>query len=155
MVDVISIFDSLVRVEIRLWNDLESRLQHELGITLTFAQFLSFIARQGPCRVSDLADDLGITHSGTSRIVDRMEREGLAERASNPDDRRSSLIALTPRGVEVQIRADAVVRAALEERLAARLDPAQLGALEVGLAALRDSTADLRPAPAGDVTGRP
>jgi DNA-binding MarR family transcriptional regulator len=137
MADLISLFDSLVRVEIRLWNDVEARLQSELGISLTFAEFLSFTGKRGQCRVSDLADDLGVTHSGASRIVDRMEAEGLVARTSNPDDRRSSLISLTNRGIEVRAQAEDLMRGALQELLGSHLGEEQLDALAEILGGIR------------------
>ena len=43
----------------------------------------------------DLSDDIGITVGAASKLVDRLERDGLVSKGPNPADRRSSLIALT------------------------------------------------------------
>jgi DNA-binding MarR family transcriptional regulator len=50
------------------------------------------------CRVYDIASDLGITTGGTSKLVDRIEASGYCRRLPNPEDRRSSLLELTPEG---------------------------------------------------------
>jgi DNA-binding MarR family transcriptional regulator len=55
----------------------------------------------GQARVQDLSDDIGITVGAASKLVDRLERGGLAVRSPNPVDRRSSLISLTVPGRQV------------------------------------------------------
>jgi DNA-binding MarR family transcriptional regulator len=47
--------------------------------------------------VDRLADVLGLTSSGTVRLVDRLEAAGLVRRRAGPDGR-STLVALTPAG---------------------------------------------------------
>jgi MarR family transcriptional regulator, transcriptional regulator for hemolysin len=46
-----------------------------------------------------------------SRMIDRLERDGLVERRADPDDRRASRIALTGAGRDVARRGGAVVGA--------------------------------------------
>lgn len=41
---------------------------------------------------------VGITVGAASKLVDRLERAGFASRSPNPDNRRSSLVALTTEG---------------------------------------------------------
>jgi hypothetical protein len=47
--------------------------------------------------VFDIAEELSLTVGGTSKLVDRIEAAGHCVRRANPDDRRSSIIELTPR----------------------------------------------------------
>ena len=42
-----------------------------------------------------------LTSSGTTKRLDKLEREGLIEREIDPGDRRGTLIALTPAGREL------------------------------------------------------
>lgn len=49
-----------------------------------------------------LADEWGTDASNATWVVDRLERKGLAERRTPPEDRRVKLVVLTPRGVEVR-----------------------------------------------------
>jgi DNA-binding MarR family transcriptional regulator len=51
--------------------------------------------------VSAVSDGLLNRASDTTRLVDRLERAGLAERLPNPDDRRSVLVRATTRGQRV------------------------------------------------------
>lgn len=49
-------------------------------------------------RQVEIAERILISNSGLSRLVDRIERAGLIERISCPDDRRSIFVAITPEG---------------------------------------------------------
>jgi DNA-binding MarR family transcriptional regulator len=54
----------------------------------------------GPMRPSALSGVLDTGASYVSKIVRRLESEGLVERTSDPTDRRATLITLTPEGEE-------------------------------------------------------
>ncbi|WP_240777793.1 MarR family winged helix-turn-helix transcriptional regulator [Nonomuraea basaltis] len=51
-------------------------------------------------RMSDLAAQTGLSTSGVTRVVDRLEREGLVTRKACASDRRASYAALTDAGRE-------------------------------------------------------
>ncbi len=73
---------------------------------------------------SELYSVLERSSGGMTKILKRLEAQGFVKRTPDPDDRRSSLVWLTPEGLEVQDRA---FRAYLEETesLLAPLSPAQ------------------------------
>lgn len=52
-------------------------------------------------RQVDLAEQILLSNSGISRLVDRMEQDGLVERASCPTDRRSFFVQLTDAGTDL------------------------------------------------------
>ena len=79
------------------------------------------IARTPRCRVQDIATELNITVGGTSKIVDRIEAAGHCARRANPDDRRSSIVELTPAGRRLLARAAGAVEDELRGRLGAAL----------------------------------
>jgi MarR family transcriptional regulator, organic hydroperoxide resistance regulator len=83
-------------------------------------EFMQVIARTPDCRVQDIATELSITVGGTSKIVDRIEAAGQCARRANPDDRRSSIVELTPAGKRMLAKASASV----EDELRRRLGPA-------------------------------
>jgi DNA-binding MarR family transcriptional regulator len=90
----------LIRLEIVLWERIDARLREKHDLPLSFFESLDFIfrSRENGLRVGDLAQALGLTVGGTSKLVDRIERAGLIRREPDPDDRRASRVALTPTG---------------------------------------------------------
>jgi DNA-binding MarR family transcriptional regulator len=90
----------LIRLEIALWDRVDTRLQESHELPLAFFEPLLLISRApgGSMRVGDLARALRITVGGTSKLVDRIERAGLIARQPDPDDRRASRVALTTAG---------------------------------------------------------
>jgi len=92
----------------------------------------------GSLRMTDLAAQTQLTTSGITRVVDRLERDGLVERRACPTDRRGSFAQITSAGVA---RLDAVLPGHLEliERwLTSRLDQGELDTLLTLLRRVRD-----------------
>jgi MarR family transcriptional regulator, organic hydroperoxide resistance regulator len=98
MSDLRQVFNDLIRFEIELWNAVDARLKREFDLPLTHFEPMSVMDRLPVCRVYDIATELGITTGGTSKLVDRIEAAGYCRRLPNPEDRRSSLLELTPEG---------------------------------------------------------
>ena len=93
------LFDVLVRYEIALWNAVDQELARQKLISLAHLHALRVVDRyHGQARVQEVSDDIGITVGAASKLVDRLERAGLAVRSPNPDNRRSSLVGLTADG---------------------------------------------------------
>lgn len=61
-------------------------------------QTLRHLLAWGPMRPTALAEALGTGASYISKIVGRLERDGLVRRSSDPSDRRANLISLTEAG---------------------------------------------------------
>jgi DNA-binding MarR family transcriptional regulator len=126
------LFSDVVRLEIELWDAVDRRLRETPGISMGDFDVMQVVARTASCRVYDIAEQLSITVGGTSKAVDRLERRGHVARRSNPGDRRSSIIELTPEGAEALAGAGVVVDDELQLRLGAVLSTeslAQLGSL--------------------------
>ncbi len=68
-------------------------------------------------RMQELAELLPLTKSGLTRLIDRVERAGLARREVCPSDRRGTFAAITAEGREALKRADEVHERVLHERL--------------------------------------
>lgn len=102
------LFDDLIRFETELWSAIDERLVADVGLPLSWFEPMTVIDRNEVCRVNDIAEALSITVGGTSKLVDRLETAGLCVRRPNPDDRRSSLISLTPSGEQRLADADIV-----------------------------------------------
>jgi DNA-binding MarR family transcriptional regulator len=137
MTDLTTVFDNLVRFQIELWNQVDARLNDDLGIALGQFEGMRAIARDEGRRVYDVAEELVITVGGASKLVDRIQANGFCERLSNPDDRRSSLLKLTPAGERMLARATTAVDDELKLRLGDRMSRAELDHLASTLASLR------------------
>lgn len=80
----------------RLERDLEDAggvTLSELDVLLTLGQ-----APEATLRLSDLAARVLLTKSGITRLVDRLEQDGLVERRACPSDRRGQNAVLTGAG---------------------------------------------------------
>jgi DNA-binding MarR family transcriptional regulator len=109
-------FDVLVRYEVALWNAVDRELGRQGKIGLGQLHALRVMGRyRGQARVQDLSSDIGITVGAASKLVDRLERDGLASRSPNPANRRSSLIALTAAGQQALASAMDVYRGAVAQ----------------------------------------
>lgn len=119
MAELRQLFNDLVHFENELSEGVERRLRAECDLPLTHFEPMSVIYRLGPCRVYDIALELGITSGGASKLVDRIEANGHCQRRPNPGDRRSSLLELTPDGRALVVRAGAALDDELERRFGA------------------------------------
>ncbi|CAG6396967.1 MarR family transcriptional regulator [Streptomyces cocklensis] len=113
MTYVTQVFTDLVRVETRLYNAVNARLQTELGLGLGQFEFMAIIDRVPGCRVLDIAREVAITVGATSKAVDRLEAAGWCVRSAHPQDRRSSVLGLTAEGAALLERSRPVVEAEL------------------------------------------
>ncbi|MGW1345228.1 MarR family winged helix-turn-helix transcriptional regulator [Kribbella sp. NPDC002412] len=145
MTDLTALFTDLVRLETRLYNVLDARLKAEHDLPLGQFEFLRFIATRGSARVYDLAHEMAITVGATSKAVDRLESAGRVRRTANPDDRRSSLVTLTPEGERILAAAGPTVEAELQTWVGSILPAEVLDNLAVSLSMLRQrAEADAR-----------
>jgi len=135
--DLRRLFNDLIRFEIELWNAVDARLKSEFGLPLTHFEPMSVIDRVPRCRVYDIATELGITTGGTSKLVDRIEASGYCRRLPNPDDRRSSLLELTPDGRRVLAEAGVAFDEELQRWLGAAVPERTLRQFAATLARLR------------------
>ncbi|WP_320773500.1 MarR family transcriptional regulator [Streptomyces sp. CRN 30] len=69
------------------------------------------------CRVQDIAGQVHLSQSALSRLIGRLEKDGLAERTVCEEDRRGVWVALTPKGRELHARVLPLQRAVLARML--------------------------------------
>ena len=81
---------------------LEAELHAERGLSLADYDALVqlAIADDRRLRMSELADRVVLSRSGVSRLVDRLEADGLVARRACPTDARGSWAELTPAGLD-------------------------------------------------------
>jgi DNA-binding MarR family transcriptional regulator len=89
------------------------RLRQEAGgdLSPSLTAALSTVATHGPLTPSELASRERVQRPTATRILARLEAPGLVMRTADPQDRRSSLMSVTPEGqallAELRHRKDA------------------------------------------------
>jgi len=86
-------------------------------------------ASGGRMRMCDLAEQAQLSRSGLTRLVDRLERDGLLERCSCDHDARGSYACLTESGRERLEDAHVTHLAVVREHFFSRFSESELGAL--------------------------
>ncbi|MFE2180512.1 MarR family winged helix-turn-helix transcriptional regulator [Streptomyces sp. NPDC059455] len=126
--------DETVRTAARAWQGLNTLLMERhnrrkvvaesLGMSFSRVRALRRLAA-GPITLRELAEWLGADPPYTSVIVDDLVRRGLAERITNPADRRSKLVHLTEDGQALAARAIAILTTPPDALLALPLEDIQ------------------------------
>jgi DNA-binding MarR family transcriptional regulator len=77
------------------WNRQQA---HLAGASLSRLKLVNKLHCDGPQKMVDLAESLGVTARNVTVLVDGLEAEGLVERSPHPTDRRVTIIALAGAG---------------------------------------------------------
>jgi DNA-binding MarR family transcriptional regulator len=90
----------LLRVHAAMTKALDAQLLDEHGLSLSSYEVLLFLADSpgGQMRMSELAEGVLLSRSGLTRLVDRLEREGLLCRERCEHDARGWFAAITGDG---------------------------------------------------------
>jgi DNA-binding MarR family transcriptional regulator len=106
---------------------LDAELEREHGLPLTSYDVLIqlSLAPDGRLRMFELADAVVLSRSGLTRLVERLERDGLVERERGVADLRQMYARLTDRGFEVVADATPIHVAGVKERFLERLSDEQ------------------------------
>jgi DNA-binding MarR family transcriptional regulator len=91
-------------------------------------------------RMTDLAAQSQLSTSGVTRLVDRLERNGLVRREPDPADRRGSYAVLTADGAERFAKVLPEYLRLLDQWFVALLTPEQRAAMTDALRILREAT---------------
>jgi DNA-binding MarR family transcriptional regulator len=104
---------------------LDRELQAAHGISASDFEVLQqlYAAPERSQRMHDLGENVHLTQSALSRLVARLERDGLVERCMCTEDRRSVWTSITPAGIERYLAARPTQRAILREHAGGCLDP--------------------------------
>jgi DNA-binding MarR family transcriptional regulator len=135
--DLKHLFSELIRLETELWDAVADRLRADHDLPLQQFEFMQVMSRIPDCRVQDIAAEISITVGGTSKIVDRIETAGHCVRSANPNDRRSSILRLTPAGERLLAEATTTFEDELCTRLGSVLPDRALVQLTRTLSRLR------------------
>jgi MarR family transcriptional regulator, organic hydroperoxide resistance regulator len=141
MEDLKQLFSDLIRFETELWNAIDVRLRTEHDLPLHKFEPMQIIANRPNCRVYDIAGALSLTTGGVSKLVDAIEASGYCNRRPNPDDRRSSIIELTPAGKKALAQATKTFERELDLRLRSSVPARTLAQFSSSMRALRAASA--------------
>ena len=120
----------MLRAHAALTKTLDAQLEAAHGLPLSSYEVLVRLADADGerMRMCDLADSIVLSRSGLTRLVDRLERDGLIARRSCSSDARGAFACLTPRGREVLEAARTTHLAGVRELFLGRLSERGAGA---------------------------
>ena len=89
-----------VRVHTAMARTLDAELERAHGLSLSSFEVLKALrcSPEGRLRMADLAEHALLSRSGMTRLVDRLERQGLLTRCQCSDDARGCFAVLSPAG---------------------------------------------------------
>ncbi|MFJ1730457.1 MarR family winged helix-turn-helix transcriptional regulator [Streptomyces sp. NPDC088254] len=98
------------------------RALHPHGLGASDFEVLDILAAEAPrqgdqCRVQNLVGRVHLSQSALSRLIGRLEKDGLVERSVCMEDRRGVWVALTPKGRDLHTEVRPLQRAVLERML--------------------------------------
>jgi DNA-binding MarR family transcriptional regulator len=120
--DELAAWRGMLRVHSDMTRVLDAELTQRHGLPLTSYEVLLFLADSpdGRMRMSELADSVLLSRSGLTRLVDRLERDGLLEREQCEEDARGYFAAITDRGRALFTEARRTHLAGVRERFLSR-----------------------------------
>ena len=137
-----------------LTNRLAAQLEQHRLSPVEFEVLLRLARSPGNrLRMTDLAGQTSLSTSGVTRVVDRMDRDGLVRREACASDRRSSYAVITDAGLR---RLDEVLPGHLElvqQWFIGQLSPGRLEQLLESLRRIRDAVNPCATAGAGGALG--
>lgn len=109
----IAVWRTFLRSHARAMRELERELLAETGMSIGAYDVLLQLAEapQRRLRMAELADRVLLSRSGLTRLIDRLQADGLVRREPSPDDARGTFTVLTADGVS-RLRAAAPVHLA-------------------------------------------
>ena len=128
---------SLTETQRILMAHLKDRLSAEgLSITVVQAGMLFLLDQRDGRTMTELSRLLFTENSSMTRLVDRMEKAGLVQRRTDPQDRRTLIISITEAGRKQAGAAKKIVQG-VNEDIKARLSPEELEVLKRVLGRLK------------------
>ena len=135
----------LLRVHAALVRELDAELDAAHDLPLSSYDVLIYLqsAPDKRLRMAELADSVLLSRSGVTRLVDRLEREGLIVRDTCTSDGRGCFAVLTDEGEEVLGRARPTHLAGVRERFLRHFSEHELRELARYWERIRPGAADL------------
>jgi DNA-binding MarR family transcriptional regulator len=118
----------LLRVHANVLKALDTEMEAAHGVQLTSYEVLIHLAEapERRMRMCDLADSVLLSRSGMSRLVDRLERDGLLIRCACTHDARGAFACITEAGLELLEQARPTHLAGIRRRFLAQFGEDEL-----------------------------
>ena len=99
--DAFGAWRGMLRVHSAVFRELDRRLlaEHAFGVDAYGVLITLVTAAERSLPIGELGAQRNLSPSGVSRSVDRLATAGLVQRTTNPVDRRSQIVGLTPEGL--------------------------------------------------------
>jgi DNA-binding MarR family transcriptional regulator len=134
---------AFLRAQSELIRTLDRELEAEQGLPIAFFDVLAQLTQAGGrLRMSELADAVLLSRSGVTRLVDRMERDGLVKREHCPTDRRAMYTTITPVGKRALAKARPVHLRGVAEHFGRHLSDDEAKTLAAALGRMVQDGAD-------------
>jgi DNA-binding MarR family transcriptional regulator len=140
------VIDSLRALNMVLQRN-RTRFAARFGVTVADTMVISQLAGApgGRLRPGVLAEQLGLGSGTVTAMLDRLEAAGLVARVANPEDRRSSLVQLQPKGRRALTGAVDELARVIDSALDTDQQAAFAGYLAVLIAAVDPAAASTTP----------
>ncbi|KAB2341402.1 winged helix-turn-helix transcriptional regulator [Actinomadura rudentiformis] len=124
----LTVWRTLLRAQVQISRRIQADLLADHDLALASYDVLMHLgeAPDGRLRMNDLADRVLLSRSGLTRLVDRLQREGLVCRASCDSDARGLFAVLTPAGRARLAAATPTYQRGVREYVLSRLDEEDL-----------------------------
>ncbi|MDQ1467071.1 MAG: hypothetical protein QOH10_1486 [Actinomycetota bacterium] len=124
--DPLAAWSTLVAVYQAVLHDVVQALGEQAGMDSGVFSALAYLERAAPPHRMRMSELQGLLHPrysqpGFSRLVQRMEADGLVDRRADPNDRRAAVLSTTRLGRRSYARANAVYSAAVREHFGRHL----------------------------------
>lgn len=121
--DELGAWRGLLRVHAGMTKALDAELVRAHRLPLSSYEVLLYLADspEGRLRMSELADSVLLSRSGLTRLVDRLERDGLLRRTRCEEDQRGWFAEITDEGRELFERARVTHLDGVRQRFLSRL----------------------------------
>jgi len=136
----LTVWRTMLRAQVRISRRLQAGLLAEHDLALGSYDVLMHLgeAPGGRLRMNDLADRVLLSRSGLTRLVDRLQREGLVVRQTCPSDARGLYAVVTPAGQDRLAAATPTYRQGVRDYVLSRLDEDDLRTFGLVLSKLAD-----------------
>jgi len=141
--DASEVWRALLVAFTSIHHELARELEEECALPIENYEILLMLYEAGRhgLRPSEIAERRYLSRSGATRLIDRLERDGLVDRRECRGDRRGNIVSLTRTGHRIFARAGRVHLDGIERHVGAHLTEKEMAGLRRLLSKLSEARA--------------